>query len=140
MIRIWILALITAFMLTACNAGDTGDSSDGDNSAQSASDAPAEAIENYLQARVASDVDGLREYSCADWESQVTLEANSFRGREAQLQDMSCSTRETADGEGVVECEGVITASYQGEQSEFELGNYRVVEEDGAWKMCGEAE
>jgi len=133
MIRIGLIALISIVLLAACGGGDN-------NSAQNGGDAPAEAIESYLQARVDSDADGLREYSCADWESQVTLEANSFRGRDAQLEDMSCSTRETADGEGVVECDGVITASYQGEQSAFDLGNYRVVEEDGLWKMCGEAE
>lgn len=131
------IVLLMGLMLVIVGCVDNAASN---QSADEDSDPAAEVIERYLKARVDSDEDALRENACADWESQVTLEANSFRGRDAQLEDMSCATRESAGGEGVVECEGVILASYQGEQSEFELGNYRVVEEDGVWKMCGEAE
>jgi hypothetical protein len=40
----------------------------------------------------------------------------------------------------VVDCQGKIVALYGAEQTEFPLGAYRIVLEDGQWKWCGETE
>ncbi len=105
-----------------------------------ANSVPAQVVEQYLQARITSDVDQLRSLSCAEWESQVILEANSFQGRDAELRDMSCTADEPNGDEAIVHCTGTIIVVYEGEENEFPLTNYRVMLEDEEWKMCGEAE
>jgi hypothetical protein len=45
---------------------------------------------------------------------------------------------QTDDGGATVTCSGQIVAVYNGENRDFPLGTYSVVEEDGAWKWCGE--
>ena len=101
---------------------------------------PADTIMKYLDARLASDVDQLRELSCAAWESQVTLQAASFQSIEASLEDASCKANGTQGDMTVVECTGKIVYDYNGERNERELGNFLVTQENGEWKMCGEAE
>ena len=125
MFRLSIFALLLVLILAGCD---------------SSSDDPAKVIMQYLEARIASDVDALRELSCAAWESQAIREADSFRGRNAELQGVTCAVASQDGDEAVIECEGHIVATYQGEQNTFPVGNYRVVQEDGAWKMCGESE
>ena len=49
---------------------------------------------------------------------------------------MSCEQVAQSD---VVTCQGKIVATYGTEDTEFPLASYRVVEEDGEWKWCGEA-
>ena len=39
----------------------------------------------------------------------------------------------------VVECTGKIVYNYNGERNERDLGNFLVTQENGEWKMCGEA-
>lgn len=101
---------------------------------------PADTIINYLEARLDSDVDRLRELSCADWESQVGMQAASFQSIDASLEDVSCQTNGTQDEMTVVECTGKIVYDYDGERNERELGDFLVIQENGDWKMCGEAE
>lgn len=101
---------------------------------------PAQTMEDYLKARVESDVDEMRQLSCADWESQAILQADSFRAMEAKLDGMSCK-EDGKDGEyTLVACEGKIVTTYNGETREWPLGTYKLVQEDEEWKMCGEAE
>jgi len=95
----------------------------------------AQAVISYLQARVSADADAMRQLTCAEQEAQVATLALSFEGREAQLLETSCGYAE----EGRVVCQGSISASYQGEARSFALPNYRVVQEDGQWRVCGEA-
>ena len=101
---------------------------------------PANTIMKYLEARLASDADQLRELSCAAWESQVPLQAASFQSIDASLEDASCKAGGTQDGMTVVECTGKIVYDYNGEHNERELSNFLVTQENGEWKMCGEAE
>jgi hypothetical protein len=49
---------------------------------------------------------------------------------------MACAA--TGDG-ATVSCQGQIVALYGAEQTEFPLTSYRVIQEDGEWKWCGEA-
>ncbi len=100
---------------------------------------PSKAMMDYLQARVEANTDKMRRLSCADWESQALIQAESFRSMNAQLQNVSCSTG-SKDGEyTVVKCDGRIVTTYNGEKREWELGSYRMKQEDGDWKMCGES-
>jgi hypothetical protein len=101
---------------------------------------PSVTIMNYLKARVASDETTLRALSCADWEQQAIIEAQSFKAMNAQLDDMTCSQSGQQDQYTVVACEGRITTTYNGETREWPLGAYRLLQEDGEWKMCGEAD
>ena len=101
---------------------------------------PADTIMKYLEARLASDVDQLRELSCAAWESQVPLQAASFQSIDASLEDATCTAGGAEDGMTLVECTGKIVYDYDGERNERELGNFLVTQENGEWKMCGEAE
>ena len=101
---------------------------------------PVDTIMKYLDARLASDADQLRELSCAAWESQVPLQAASFQSIDATLEDASCKAGSTKDDMTVIECTGKIVYDYNGERNERELGNFLVTQENGEWKMCGEAE
>lgn len=101
---------------------------------------PAATIIEYLEARLDSDVDRLRELSCADWESQVGMQAASFQSIDASLEDVSCQANGKQDDMTVVECDGKIVYDYDGERNERELGDFLVTQENGEWKMCGEAE
>lgn len=96
----------------------------------------AQAVVNYLQARVEGNADAMRELTCAEQESQVAQLALSFQGRDAQLVDVVCAYQ----GEERATCTGSISASYQGEARNFPVPNYRVLEEDGVWRVCGETE
>ena len=96
----------------------------------------AQAVIRYLEARVAADADAMRQLTCAAEESRVMTLALSFQGRDAKLLDAECGYA----GEERVVCQGSISASYQGEARSFDLPNYRVVLEDGTWRVCGEAQ
>ena len=100
---------------------------------------PADTIMKYLNARLASDADQLRELSCAAWESQIPVQVASFQSINASLENASCKANGTQDGMTVVECTGKIVYNYNGERNERDLGNFLVTQENGEWKMCGEA-
>jgi len=98
---------------------------------------PAPTVERYIQARVDSDEETIRALICADMEAMIEIETLTFQGIEGvELVDMSCQQSNDSD---VVACNGRITALYGSEVSEFPLTNYKVVQEDGEWKWCGEA-
>ena len=126
--QVWVLAglVVGAFALAGCQ-GD--------------SQAPATAIENYLAAKVASDVDAMTRLSCPDWEAQAQIEATSFASMDAQLDNVSCTTG-AADGDyTLVSCTGQIVTTYQGENRTWSVGDhpYRALNDDGEWLMCGYA-
>ena len=95
---------------------------------------PSDTVIQYMQAKIDGDKDTLASLLCADLESTLTREAQSFATVDAVLQDATC----TSEGDGVT-CTGAIVADYGGEDTEFPLTSYRVVQEDGRWKWCGEA-
>ena len=98
---------------------------------------PAAAVQDYLKGKVAADAETIRRLLCAAMESSFEQEANTFKSvTAARLEGASCSRVGESD---VVKCTGKITAEYGTELLEFPLVNYRVVEEDGDWKWCGEA-
>ena len=97
---------------------------------------PAPAVEAFLEAKAASDGDTLRRLLCAELESTLEREQTTFAGVSGvQTEGMTCQQVGDSD---TVTCEGAIVALYGTEETRFPLSNYRVVEEDGEWKWCGE--
>lgn len=115
------LIFVFLLLLTACTSSDTD------------SDPAVRAVESYLQAKISGDEDGIRSWICSDLESIIENETASFASVEASLEDMSCSSNEN-----IVSCTGNIVALYGTETREFPLSTYRVVQEDGEWRWCGE--
>ncbi len=113
-------------ILTAC----AGNSEESD---------PAAAVEAFWNAKIAGDADALRGVMCSAMEADVEMQAISYASVDAEIQDMACE----ADGENgdftIVTCEGKIIALYGTETREFPLGTSQLVQEDGAWKWCGES-
>ncbi|NWG16726.1 MAG: nuclear transport factor 2 family protein [Chloroflexi bacterium] len=119
-----VLAALVVLLLAGCAGGDSG-----------AGD-PAEAVERYIQAKIAADAEAVRALLCSDMEADFDREAGSFAGVEARLEGMDCRR----DGDtNVVRCQGKIVATYGPENLDFPLTAYRVVLEGGVWKWCGEA-
>jgi hypothetical protein len=118
--RAWILICLWAVVLLAgCASND-----------------PADAVERYLQAKVAGDRDTLRGLLCAELENTLDAEVVAFATvSEARIEGMDCQRDQST-----VTCSGQILASYGAENTTFPLMTYRVIEEDGAWKWCGVAE
>jgi hypothetical protein len=116
-----LLITLLAFLLAAC-ASSTAD--------------PADTVEQYITAKVAGDRAALQRLLCSSMEADLDRESGSFDGVDATVEDMACAR----DGDAnTVTCSGAIVAVYTGEEREFPLGTYNVVQEDGEWKWCGEA-
>lgn len=121
--RIRILCLIVlAFILAACAGGGAG----GD---------PAETVERYLQAKIEGERETVQGLLCAEMERNLDREVASFSGVDARLEGMDCTYDEASS---TVTCTGEIIATYGTEYRSFPLSTYRVVQEDGEWKWCGE--
>ena len=116
---------IAAMFLTACGSSNT--------------DAPAQAVEDYLEALVAKDADRLSTLSCGDWEDDALLELDSFQAVTARLEDVSCEQTGTDGDTALVLCNGNIVATYNDEDQELDLSvrTYQVVQEGGEWLVCG---
>jgi hypothetical protein len=121
--RNWMMIALTVLLgllLVACDGG--GD--------------PAETVERYLQAKVDGDADTVRALLCAEMEAELEREIRTFESVSGvELQNMAC---ERVDNSNRVACDGTIVALYGEEETEFPLVTYRVVQEDGEWKWCGE--
>jgi len=106
-----------------------------------ASDSPEAAVEGYFEALVAGDETAARSLSCAAWESVAATRINTFASLDAKLMGMNCQPDgEAAEGGTRVVCAGHIAVVYGTEEQELPLGNYRVVRENDAWRVCGETE
>ncbi len=108
-------------------------------SACASKDEPAETIELYHQALVDKDQERLINLSCTDWESQALQDLDSFVSVETTLVDFSCQTTDDQGDAAWVTCEGAISASYDGEVTEFSLSGrtYIAIRQGGEWRMCG---
>ncbi len=120
MIRFFLLMTLV-FSITACST--PADETD-----------PSDTVIQYMQAKIDGDKDMLSSLLCADLESTLNREAQSFATVDAVLEDATC----TSEGD-IVSCTGAIVADYDGENTEFPLTTYQMVQEDGVWKWCGEA-
>ncbi|HVF25089.1 MAG TPA: hypothetical protein VNA23_04325 [Anaerolineales bacterium] len=105
----------------------------------SSADAPAKAVENYLNALVEKDADRLSTLVCSAWEEDALIELDSFQAVTARLAGAAC-TQTGTDGEiALVDCTGSIIASYNDEDQELDLSvrTYQVTQESGDWLVCG---
>ena len=122
---ILILVIIANLSLAAC--------------ASKKNDAPAKAVEDYLNALVAKDSDRLTTLSCGDWEDDALLELDSFQAVDTRLDGLACSQTGTDGDTALVLCKGKIIATYNNEDQELDLSTrtYQVVQEGGDWLVCG---
>jgi hypothetical protein len=105
----------------------------------SGADAPARAVEDYLNALVAKDANRLTTLSCGEWEDDALLELDSFQAVEARLEGVACEQTGTEGDTALVLCQGAIVATYDAEDQEIDLSvrTYQVVQEGGEWLVCG---
>jgi hypothetical protein len=105
----------------------------------SKTDAPAKAVENYLNALVNKDSDKLSTLVCGDWEQDAMIELDSFQAVTATLENVSCSQTGSDGDTSLVLCKGDIVASYNGEDQKLDLSTrtYQVVQQSGDWLVCG---
>ncbi|MFN8595798.1 MAG: hypothetical protein U0559_06410 [Anaerolineae bacterium] len=123
-----LLIVVIGLMLAACGGSPSGSSGAGD---------PAKMVEKYLQAKITNDEKGVRSMICAAMEKDAQQEATTFLGTDGvELQAPAC----TFDGTSKVTCTGKIVAKYGQEKNEFPLVSYKVVQEAGEWKYCGETQ
>jgi hypothetical protein len=116
-------AILLLCMAIACAKGPDGD--------------PSQVVELYLQAKIERDAESIQRLLCSEMEIYYQRELHTFETvTGVTIQDMNCQRRDQSD---VIQCQGKIIAVYGGEQRNFPLGSYRVVQEDGEWKWCGEA-
>lgn len=116
---------VLVFLLAACASGG-------------GTDGATAAVETYLAATVAGDAETLAQVVCAEREAEVQTAAQRFATVSgAELQGMACTFNAAT---ATVACAGEIIATYGTEDQAFPLGTYSVVQEDGVWKWCGEAQ
>lgn len=120
-----LTVIVATLALTACSAGNQ--------------DAPAKAVEDYLNALVAKDADRLSTLSCGEWEDDALLELDSFQAVTARLEGVACEQTGTDGDTALVLCKGNIVATYNNEDQELDLSvrTYQVVQEGGEWLVCG---
>jgi hypothetical protein len=118
--------IILALFIAGCNGVGSQDSG------------PA-AIEAYLQALIAKDLNQMINLSCAEWESQARLEYESFSAVEVRLEELDCQSSGQEGTETLVICAGRIIASYGAEDLVIDLPErvFAAAEEGGQWRMCG---
>lgn len=108
-------------------------------SSASSQDSPAAAVQDYLHALQAKDLNKMINLSCAAWESQAKLEYDSFGAVQITIEDLACQSGDQAGESTLVSCNGRIVASYGAEDLIIELNEraYETVREGGEWRMCG---
>lgn len=120
--RIIILLLPLAILAIACSSSSGSD--------------PAQTVEAYMLAKADADADTIRQLLCSEMESVFERESRTFESvTGVHIEGMAC---EQVGDTPVVSCQGTILAAYGTEETEFPLTTYRVVQEDGEWKWCGE--
>lgn len=103
-------------------------------------DSPEAVVYRYLEARTRTNSADMQALSCAKWDSQALVQSQSFRAMNAQLQNVSCMAS-TPEGDAVtVSCEGVIRTVYNGQTRDWAISGYSLVQEEGEWRICGEAD
>jgi hypothetical protein len=123
--RSLILVVLMSIILAACNSAQP--------------DSPVGVVQSYVQARVTSDENKLITLSCKAQESQAKKDADSFRSMKATLDSISCKQAGEDASFTIVACEGKIITEYAGETRDWNLAdrNFKIVQEDGQWKVCG---
>jgi hypothetical protein len=119
------ILMLAGFVLAACSG--------------SSDDAPAKAVDAYLNALVAKDENRLPTLVCGDWEQDALIELDSFQAVMPRLENAACKQTGTDGDTALVQCTGKIIATYNDEDQELELSTrtYQVVQDNGDWLVCG---
>lgn len=122
---LFLLVAIMATLITACSSSN--------------SDAPAQAVETYLNALVAKDENLLPTLVCGDWEDDALIELDSFQAVEVRLDNAACAQTGSDGDTALVDCTGNIIATYNDEDQGLDLSvrTYQVVQQGGDWLVCG---
>jgi hypothetical protein len=118
--------IITTLFLSACSSSNN-------------SNAPAKAVEGYLNALVAKDENRLPTLVCGDWEEDALIELDSLQAVTARLDNVACTQTGTDGDTALVNCSGKLVATYNNEDQELDLSvrTYQVVQQNGDWLVCG---
>ncbi len=125
-----ITLLMTSILMAACaNGGSEG---------------AGASAEKYFQAIADGDEDRIATLSCPDWESSARDDVAAFVGVKARLENVSCASisENTAANSTIVECSGAIVATYNNEDTDFDLKGKQLNLEKigGEWLVCGYAQ
>lgn len=120
-----LLTLIIVLPMAACGSSNTN--------------APVNAVENYLNALVEKDENRLSTLVCGQWEEDALIELDSFQAVTTRLEGLACEQTGTDGSIALVDCNGNIIASYDTEDQEIDLSvrTYEVTQEGGDWLVCG---
>ena len=123
--RIILFTILFSFLLAACGTASAA--------------GPEKAVEAYWTAMNAKDATRLSTLSCADWEPTALMELDSFQAVSTTLEGLTCAQTGTDGANALVNCQGKIVASYNGELQEFNLSarTYVVENSTGEWLVCG---
>lgn len=121
-----LIVILTTLFLSACAS---------DNN----KNAPAKAVEDYLNALVAKDANRLPTLVCGDWEDDALLELDSLQAVTTRLDNVACTQTGTDGDTALVKCSGKLIATYNNEDQELDLSvrTYQVVQQNGDWLVCG---
>ena len=105
----------------------------------SSADAPAKAVENYLNALVEKDEDRLSTLVCGAWEADALTALDGLQGVAARLENASCNQTGTDGNIALVNCSGKMILTYDTEDQDIDLSvfTYKVIEEGSDWLVCG---
>jgi hypothetical protein len=121
--RFLLISGLLTIALAACAGAGSGD--------------PVDTVESYMQAKVEGDEETIRALLCSEMEANLEREIHTFDSvTGVTIEGMAC---EQVGDSPVVSCQGTIVALYGEEETEFPLVSYRVVQDAGEWKWCGEA-
>ena len=125
MFRYFVLLILLTFMLVTCQ------NSQGSNASS--------VVVNYFKALVAKDANQAINLSCAAWEEQAQIDADTFAITPATAENIQCKPSGKDGNTSLVSCTGKLVLDYNGEKQEINLADrtYRVVQESGEWRMCG---
>ncbi len=123
--RYFLLLVLLAFMIVACQRTRGKDASS--------------VVGDYFKALVAKDANQAVNLSCAAWEEQAQIDADTFAINPAKAENVQCKTAGKDGDATLVTCTGKLVLDYNGETQEINLADrtYRAVQEGGEWRMCG---
>lgn len=125
MYRYFLLLILLAFMVVTCQANQDSDASS--------------VVVDYFYALVEKDTNQAVNLSCAAWEEQAQIDADTFAINPATVENIQCKVA-GKDGEAtLVACTGRIVLEYNGEKQAINLADrtYRIIQEDDLWRICG---
>lgn len=124
-------AIISLFLISLLITG-CGES-------QNLASTPEQVVTSYLEALVSKNSESLSLLSCADWEPNAIMELDSFQAVDVRLEGLMCKSIGMDADVNLVNCQGKIIATYNGEDQDIDLSarNYRVIEQDGENLVCG---